>query len=75
MNFKKLQNLDHIASNDIIRFQFQYLTEDVQVTAKVVMCNWFEVNGVKKLAVWCEKLLPEHEIDTWEKIKTVWFLS
>ena len=65
---KPLQNLDHIAPNDVIRFQFQHLTEDVHVTAKVVMCNWLDdMHGVKKLAVWCEKLLPERRIDTWGK--------
>lgn len=64
MNFKNLHNLGYIAPNDIIRFQFQDMSEDVQVTAKVVMRNWFnDIHGVKKLAVWCEKLLPEQHID------------
>lgn len=59
--FKPLHSLAHIAPDSKIRFLFK----GTPVTVKVIKVDWFEVDTIQKLAVWCHKLDPHIELETW----------
>jgi hypothetical protein len=59
--FKPLHSLAHIAPDSKIRFSFN----GTPVTVKVIKVDWFEVYTIQKLAVWCHKLDPLFELETW----------
>jgi len=59
--FKPLQSLDHINCENVIRFLFK----GIHVTAKVIKVDCFEKDNIQKLAVWCHKLDPLFELETW----------
>lgn len=59
--FKPLHSLAHIAPDSKIRFLFK----GTPVTVKVIKVDWFEVDIIQKLAVWCHKLDPPIELETW----------